>query len=167
MTQLTRKNVLSKFPAGIIAGLLIPGCLISDPSTPHASVVDRYLGTPFVDQDEPYSDPTRALGPPDGRTVALGLGAVITLRFFRDIPAGAGPDLRIIEIGPDDARARVAVSEDGVNFVEFDTPATASGASLFELDEVGLTRAQSVRIRGMDNNGNDPGFDLDAAEALH
>lgn len=143
------------------------GCLGGDLPERHASVVERYLGTPFVDPDEPYADPTRALGPPDGRTVALGLGATIELRFFRVIPNGPGPDLRIVEVGPDGARARVAVSADGQTFRTLAEPATDAAGSIYDLDEVGLDGASTVRLQGLDSNGPDPGFDLDAIEALN
>ena len=112
------------------------------------------------------SGAANALGPPDGRTVAVGRGAHVVLRFFRAVRDGPGPDLRIYEIGADGARARAAVSEDGERFVEaaedvFD-PATD-----LELGDLGLDRIFFVRLRGLDDAGPDPGFDLDAVEALH
>ena len=168
----------SKFPTVVssrwksaLLGALVAGCgggcLGTEAGERYASVVDGHLGTPFVDPSAPHADPARALGPPDGRTVALGEGASITLRFFRDIPNGAGPDLRVVEIGPDDAQALVAVSMDGRTFLEMKAPAQAGGASIFDLDDVGLPTARLVRIRGLDSSGVDPGFDLDAIEALH
>lgn len=132
----------------------------------HASAVEGYAPTPFADPEAPYLDPTRALGPPDGRTVALGEGAHVILRFFRPVPEAPGPDLRVYEVGADGARARIAVSEDGIEFVEavelFEGP-----TQTLDLEALGLERASFVRIRGVDDAGEDPGFDLDAVEALH
>jgi hypothetical protein len=85
----------------------------------HASLVLEYLETPGGDASAVYADPARSLGPPDGRTVALGLGSALSLRFFRVIPNGPGPDLRVIEIGPDGAKARIAISDDGESFFEY------------------------------------------------
>ena len=141
------------------------GCFQGDFRERHASAVDDYLATPFIDADAPFVDPRRALGPPDGRTVALGVGAYVVLRFFRDIPDGPGFDLRVYEIGNDGAEARVAVSEDGDAFFEFPQPA-AGTATTYDLDEAGVAAARFVRIRGIDDAGEEPGFDLDAVEAL-
>src|SRR5262245_4067428 len=142
------------------------GCIAGEIRDRHAAAVDSYLKTPFVDPEEPFADPLRALGPPDGRTLALGRGASITLRFFSEIPDGDGPELRIYEVGQDGDEARIAVSEDGSTFFEF--PLLASGATT-ELDLVGsgLSKALFVRVRGVDDLGVEAGFDLDAVEALH
>lgn len=143
------------------------GCLAGEVQDRYASVVDAFLPSPFLDSEAPFADPDRALGPADGRTVALGIGSTLTLRFFRDIPDGRGPDLRVVEIGPDGARAWVAVSADGVSFVEYPTPMAASTRNDLDLADVGLSRVAFVRVRGADDLGIDPGFDLDAVEALH
>jgi hypothetical protein len=143
-----------------------PACVAGEIRDRHAALVDSYLGTPFIDPEAPFMDPTRALGPPDGRTVALGIGAVITVRFFRQIPDGPGPDLRIYKVGPDGSEARVAVSVDGVSFHEFGTRAEGP-TSEYDLASIGETSAYYVRIRGVDNLGIEPGFDLDAVESLH
>jgi hypothetical protein len=146
---------------------LFPGCIASEVRYLYAAAVESYVETPFADRGAPYIDAERALGPPDGRTVALGVGGSVTLRFFEEIPNGAGPDLRIIEIGHDGARARVAVSADGVSFREFALPASSQPTSEFELDDVGLEGATFVRLRGTEDGGLDHGFDLDAVEALN
>ncbi|MEL7368955.1 MAG: hypothetical protein AAFN74_08605 [Myxococcota bacterium] len=149
----------------VLGALSFIGCFQGDFRERHASAVDRYLATPFVDEKAPFADPRRALGPPDGRTVALGVGAFIVLRFFRDIPDGPGFDLRVYEIGNDGAEARVAVSVDGDTFFEFTRPALGI-ATTFDLEDVGVPFARFVRIRGTDDAGEEPGFDLDAVEAL-
>lgn len=145
---------------------LAAGCLAGEIRDRHAAAVDAYLKTPFIDPEEPFADPTNALGPPDGRTVALGRGASITVRFFRAIPDGPGPDVRVYEVGPDGAAARVAVSEDGDYF--FELPELASGTTTeLDLEGAGISQAFFVRVRGADDLGVEPGFDLDAVEALH
>lgn len=150
----------------LISVICAGGCIAGEIRDRHAAAVESYLKTPFVDPEEPFADPTRALGPPDGRTIALGRGASITVRFFRAIPDGDGPDLRIYEVGPDGAEARTAVSEDGVTFFEF--PILAGGSSTeYDLEAAGLGEALFVRVRGVDDLGVEAGFDLDAVEALH
>jgi hypothetical protein len=150
---------------------LASGCLQGEVDR-YASVVDRYLETPFVGSTAagdraPYLEPERALGPPDGRTVALGVGAHVILRFFREIPNGPGPDLRVYEVGPDGSVARIAVSADGSIFFELDEVATGPTTEL-DLDDVTVEADIAfVRIRGVDDRGEELGFDLDAVEALH
>lgn len=153
------------FTACVFAALA-GGCIAGEVRDRHANVVDDYLMTPFVNPDQPALDPKRALGPPDGRTLALGIGASVTLRFFREIPDGPGLDLRIYEVGPDGAEARIAVSEDGSDFNELET--LASGPTTeYDFSSIGLSSVFFVRVRGADNFGIEAGFDLDAVEALH
>jgi hypothetical protein len=142
------------------------GCVPGEIRDRHAAVVETYLRTPAIEADAPAADPERALGPPDGRTLAVGRSGYVVLRFFRAIPDGPGPDLRVYEVGPDGARGRVAVSADGATF--FELPVLVEGTTT-ELDLVGATSAPVafVRIRGVDDLGVEPGFDLDAVEALH
>ncbi len=158
---------MSIFRPTLALGLLIvTGCFPGEIRDRHASVVEDYLMTPFVEADQPYLDPARALGPPDGRTVALGRGAYVILRFFRQIRDGPGPDLRIYEVGDDGAEAFVAVSTDGDEYVELTNRARGASTAL-DLAQTGLDGIRFVRIRGADDAGDEPGFDLDAAEALH
>jgi hypothetical protein len=156
---------------GVLGGLILPlatGCIAGDQQKFYASAVENFIPTPFTDPGAPYADPTRALGPADGRTVAVGIGGSVTLRFFTEIPNGPGADLRIFAVGPDGAEARVAVSLDGVVFREFALAAASGsgGTTEYDLDEAQLSTASFVRVRGMDDRGPDRGFDLDAVEAL-
>ena len=132
----------------------------------HAARVEDYLPTPFIPADAVFGDPEQALGPPDGRTVALGRGAYVVLRFFREVPDGPGPDLRIYEIGPDGAEARVAISSDAEEWIE---PADRVFGPVYNLNmsDLGIAPVFFVRIRGLDLAGQEPGFDLDAVESLH
>ncbi|MEE2901315.1 MAG: hypothetical protein VYC39_03260 [Myxococcota bacterium] len=156
-----------QFTGLCITGLYLSSCYPGVTQDLHASVVQQFLVAPGQNEEAIYADPKRGLGPPDGRTVALGLGSSLSLRFFRPIPNGAGPDLSVIELGPDGARARVAISEDGGTFFEYPLPATSGNSTLYDFDSFGLNKVTVVRIRGLDNSGEDPGFDLDALEALH
>lgn len=144
----------------------LPACITDELRDRYASVVDEYLRAPALDPASPAADPARALGPPDGRTLALGVGGAVTLRFFREIPDGPGPDLRVYEVGPDGAAARVAVSDDGAEFIELDVIASGTTTEL-DLSEAPAPSARFVRVRGTDDLGIEPGFDLDAVEALH
>ncbi len=128
-------------------------------------MVESYLRDPRAPEDAVFAKPDRALGPPDGRTVAVGVGSSVVLRFFREIPVSEGPELRIYEVGPDGAEARVAVSLGGVSFFELDDVATGPFTE-YDVELSGLDRVSHVRIRGLDNRGEEPGFDLDAIEAL-
>jgi len=157
-------NRVSRWTALLLAGSA--ACVADDFRTHFASLVEDFLPAPGLDPDAPYADPSRAVGPPDGRTVAVGEGATLLLRFFRPVENGPGPDLRVIEIGSDGARARIAVSEDSERFHEFAEPATDGGATVYDLEELGLETIRAVRVRGIDDNGDDPGFDLDAVESL-
>ena len=142
------------------------GCFPGEIRDRHAAVVDDYQPTPFLRPDQPFLDPERALGPPDGRTVALGRDASLVLRFFREIPDAPGPDLRIYEVGDDGAQARIALSSDGDHFIELDLLA-GGGSTEIDLANTGELGVTFVRVRGLDDLGLEPGFDLDAAEALH
>ncbi|MCK6549429.1 hypothetical protein L6R52_26555 [Myxococcota bacterium] len=151
--------------ATVAAGAVASGCVAPELRERYAAVVDAFEPTPAVDPSSPATDPDRALGPPDGRTVAIGLGGSITLRFFREIPDGPGPDLRIYEVGPDGAAARVAVSTDGLTYAELAELASGE-TTAWDLGSVGVDGARFVWIRGVDELGLEAGFDLDAVEAL-
>ena len=146
------------------SGLL--GCSPNEVKERHAAAGEAYEAAPDTPEDAPYNKPERALGPPDGRTLAVPRGASLTLRFFRPVREAPGPDLRIYEVGPDAAEARVAVSLDGPTIEAFDEIATGP-PTVFDLEELGLPRIYFVRIRGLDDAGEEPGYDVDALEALH
>jgi hypothetical protein len=146
--------------------LLLIACVPADLRDQHASRVETYLPSAFSPEDALFTEPERGLGPPDGRTVALDGSALLVLRFFRPIPDGPGPDLRVHELGADGAQARIGASASGADFLEFE--ALAEGLTTdFDLAELGLDGAAFVRVRGLDRAGSEPGFDLDALEALH
>lgn len=150
----------------VLATLGHAACFPGELRDRHASAVEDWQPAPDMPNDVVWSNPDRALGPPDGRTVAIGEGSTLTLRFFRPIPDANGPDVRVYEIGPDGATAEVAASEDGTSFEVWVERASGPTTAL-DLDALGLTRAAFIRIRGLDRAGREPGFDLDAVEALH
>ncbi len=148
-----------------LAGLTGAGCGPYGPPGGFAARVEHYAPAPFTPPGAPWADPSRALGPPDGRSVAVGLGAHVVLRFFIPIEDRAGADLVTYALDPGGAEAKVAVSADGARFVEW--PGRARGPSTeFDLADVGLNAAYFVRLRGLDRTGVEPGYDLDAVEAL-
>lgn len=145
--------------------LLSVSCIPTEFGDRHADRVENFLPTPFEDPASVYLDPSRALGPPDGRTVAIGRGSFVTLRFFRKVQNGPGADLQVYEIGDDGAQALVAVSDRSDIWLEF--PNRIEGpATQLDLDELNIDSISFVRIRGVDVEGDEPGFDLDAVEAL-
>lgn len=149
-----------------VAAVTFPACFPGELRDRHASAVETWLPAPDTPQDQVWSNPDRALGPPDGRTVAVGAQSTLTLRFFRSIPNANGPDVRVYEIGPDGAEANVLASEDGTTFVAWPEPARGPTTRL-DLETIGLDQASFIEIRGLDTAGAEPGFDLDAVEALH
>jgi hypothetical protein len=84
------------------------------------SVVTYSPGAGVVD---PYRDPSRALGVPDGsgsNAVALGNGGLIILRFTDNsltTSGNADHDLWIFEVGPQVENMQVSISTDGTNFI--------------------------------------------------
>ncbi|MBX2812538.1 MAG: hypothetical protein KTR25_12040 [Myxococcales bacterium] len=154
------------FTIALSAGLYVPNCIPTEFGDHHAARVEAYLPTPFVDEDARFLDPEQSLGPPDGRTVALGAGSYVILRFFREVADGPGDDLLLYEIGPDDAEARVAVSVDSDLWYEFPDKVVGQVTSL-DLKKAEMPSIFFVRIRGVDMAGHEPGYDLDAVEALH
>jgi hypothetical protein len=151
--------------ASTVVGLL--GCTDGNLQDRYASAVERYQAGPAVRSEAPYYDPARALGAPDGKTVALAEESVLVVRFFREIPDAPGSDLRLFEVGSDSSSVRVSVSADGRTFVPLTTPGLSGGATELDLDGTGLPFVSFVSLEGLDNFGTDPGFDLDAVEALH
>ena len=153
-------------PATLTLALAL-GCTDGNLQDRYAAAVDSYLAGPAVRSEAPYYEPARALGAPDGKTVALAEGSVLVVRFFREIPDAPGSDLRLFEVGADSSTVRVSVSANGTDFVPLTTPGLSGGATELDLEGTGLPGVSFVRLEGQDNFGTDPGFDLDAVEALH
>ena len=185
--------------------------LAQDLGDPWADSVIAFSPGPGAGFGEPYF-PGNVLGPPDSMAtsispsssprelLSLGTGGSIILEFIDDIIVDKeGPDFTVFEnpfyIGGDTTKSYaetgiVAVSQDGIKFVEFPydpetlaglagvtptngsedpTDPTVSGGDSFDLAEVGLPYARFVKITDADSLVQDsgPSFDLDAVVAIH
>jgi hypothetical protein len=129
------------------------------------------------------NEPGAALGPPDFRDdlaeskqyhayVTLGRGGRLVLEFTQaPFCDGAGPDLKIFEVGPLAEPVIVAVSVDGREWIEVGRTKSSDNtidlAAFVRPDDrfrfVRLTDARGVRAK--DNQW--PGADIDAVCALH
>jgi hypothetical protein len=137
------------------------------------------LGTPVNPE---RSIPENALGAPDGQNpvvnapvqnfYSLGFGGSITLAFPHPIANGEGADIKIWEssASPNAERARISVSQNGIDFVEVgevsmtgtvDFGAAFSDYVLF----VKITDISNPAQFG--NNQVSDGYDVDAVECLH
>lgn len=158
---------------------------------------DNVLGPP--DPDQAINATNAASGPEE--LLSLGHGGEITLAFTDNVIVdNPGPDFLIFENvfmnlwtgNPFIEAATVAVSQDGLHFVEFPwdtltcsglagahvvkstanpTDPELSGADPFDLQDVGLSWIRYVRITDMGDRwqeGRDnQDFDLDAVVAIH
>src|SRR5205814_8891348 len=55
------REALSIVLWGLLAGSST-SCVVGEIRDRHAAAVDSYLGTPFIDPNQPFMEPTRALG---------------------------------------------------------------------------------------------------------
>lgn len=145
--------------------------------TPFADRVAAYNPVVVTDRPEPANrDPALALGPPDGRSVSLGDGGSLAVRFFDNTLTGSGspqPDLRVHEGGGDAEATFVEVSRDGVTWIAVGR--VVGGVSTVDLDAFGLGPAERlffVRLTDDSEDGDQNGAsaavgaDLDAVAAL-
>jgi hypothetical protein len=145
-------------------------------------VVSFTPGTYLFGSEPPASgDAFKALGPPGGKPVPLGLGGQITLEFVNTVIIdGPGDDLQINAFSPGsgsqelDNRAEVLVSADGVSFVSLGAIGPGGPSFSKDLSGTGLTQIRFVRIvdsgrcclSGNPRGGGD-GFNVESVEALH
>jgi hypothetical protein len=101
-----------------------------------------------------------ALGPPDGVTVALGIGGSVDLGLDQAVPNRAGADLLVRETAGGSFRAEVSVDGDDF-FVVRDCP---GGECQLDLSEAGLASASFVRITSL---APDVSAEIDAVMAVH
>lgn len=120
--------------------------------------------------------PEPALGPPnysgrtsDGSFATLGCGGALTLQFTDNVLVDlSGPDLYVFEVGPDVEAMELAISVDGLDWI--DVGGIEGGRS--EVDIAGAAQAgvsyRFVRLTddGADCSGNFPGADVDAVAAI-
>jgi hypothetical protein len=101
-----------------------------------------------------------ALGPPDGASVALGVGGTVDLGLESAVRNGAGTDL--IVHATDAAGFRVEAGDDGQHYVPLrDCP---GGECQLDLSEAGLAGASYLRITAL---AAELGAEIDAVSAIH
>jgi hypothetical protein len=119
------------------------------------------------------ADALDALGPPDNRTVSLGVGGSLVLQIFPPLLSEAGIDLLVHEAGARsggvDENYRVEASEDGLEYVQIaDCP---GGRCRLELTQTSLGRAQALRITDLPSDEGEvapaTGADIDAVSLSH
>jgi galactose oxidase-like protein len=101
-----------------------------------------------------------ALGPPDGTTVALGIGGRVDLGLDGAVRNGAGTDLIVHATAA--ASFRVEAGDDGDHYVALrDCP---GGECQLDLSEAGLAGASYLRITSL---SPDLGAEIDAVSEIH
>jgi len=123
---------------------------------------ERRNGSPLP---PPFRNPAKALGPADGRAVALGLGGELVLAFDRPVQNLEGDDVRLVHSG-NGARNRedsamVRVSRDGRTWTEV---GEVSGSGAVDFGDLAAVRFVEVTDTTPDAGpGSVDGYDLDAA----
>jgi hypothetical protein len=144
--------------------LALGGSLCSGAATPWLDAVvsfDRPSGSSNL--GGPASD---ALGPRNYTFVSIDAPETLVLAFTDNSAAdGPGADLAIHALYDCPAIVDVYTSEDNVTYVHL---GTVSRTVEFDLaDYPTLDYANYLKFVGLDDDGAHPGYDLDAAEALH
>ena len=148
----------------IILGIVLRGSLCFAATTPWLDAVvsfDRPGGS--SDLGGPAAD---ALGPRDRTFVSIDVPETLVLAFT-DNSAGNGPgnDLAIYELYNCASMVDVYAGQDDATYIRL---GTIQGSAEFDLaDYPGLPYVNYVKFVGLDDDGEHPGYDLDAAEALH
>lgn len=164
-------------------GDMASGCAFtpaSETGTCHASELISYspglqTNGSLIDADR--SNPNMALDAPDqsnapGGFVSLGVGGSITLGFNGNVTDGPGDDLLIFETsfngddcsGAGDERADIAVSQDGLVFVDLGTICRDGGV---DISTSGLAYVSQVRITNAASTTTLDGYDVDGVIAIH
>ena len=125
--------------------------------------------------NEIHRDPTQALGIPDYTTpsapgfIALGCDGSVVLQFTDNVLVDSeGVDLYVFEVGPLVEATELAISHDGINWIEVGEIAGGrSDIDIAEFVETGETY-NFVRLanRSSDCGGQTPGADIDAVAAV-
>jgi hypothetical protein len=107
-----------------------------------------------------------ALGPNDGKYVSIDIPETLILAFTDNTAFdGAGNDLRIYQVIAGDSDVRISASKDNSTYVEL---GTFDGDVLLDFSNYsGLEYVNYLKFVGLQNGGNDAGYDLDAVEALN
>jgi len=141
-------------------------------------VVDFQVGTP-PPRDPRWADPRTTLGPPDfdpkrvnpahPRDVVLGCGGTLVVRFTDNaLVDTAGPDLYVYEVGPAIEPMQLAISRDGLTWI--DVGRIAGGTAEIDIAAVAGPgeRFSHVRITDLKRacGAPYPGADIDAIGAI-
>jgi hypothetical protein len=133
-------------------------------------------GTPWLDAVVSFDRPSGssdsggsasdALGPQNYTFVSIDVPETLVLAFTDNSAAdGPGADLAVRELYNCSAMVDVFAGEDNVTYTHL---GTISGTVEFDLaDYPTLHYVNYLKFVGLDDDGEHPGYDLDAAEALH
>jgi len=163
--------------ATVIGGVDFPGGASSFADAVVAYTPVIIAGSPAV----PDRNPARALGTPDYdglvcanpatcTSVSLGQGGSLTLEFVGNRLTGSGSnalDLWIFEVGPDVEDTFVAISRDGVTYVDIGKVFGATAG--IDIDAFGIGPTDEFRfVRLVDDRfeGGASGADIDAVGAI-
>ena len=129
--------------------------------------------------DEPFDDPSRAIGPPDNKGVALGnapdegtSGELIVAFDSNRLINIEGDDLYIFEIGPQAEKSIIAISTDGEEWVDIGMiEGSTRSLDLANFPEIPDNAAyRYVRLRdfpnGKSSGGPFGGPDIDSVGAI-
>lgn len=121
-------------------------------------------------------NPEAALGPPtyvgnnnDGSFTTLGCNGMLDVQFTDNALIDLeGPDLYVFEVGPDVEGTQLAISQDGITWI--DVGGIAGGRSEVDIASVATPGASYRFVRlvddGEDCRGRFPGADIDAIAAI-
>lgn len=115
----------------------------------------------------PIDSPDIILGSDTLGALSLPTGSFVTVGFTDEtVIDGPGNDIFIPEIGAEGEQAEVFVSSNAVDFFPIGI-GNGGTTSVFDLSSINFTEAvEAIRIVGLDNGGNSPGFDVVNVEVL-
>ena len=123
---------------------------------------------------ETHSDPTRAMGPPDGKYTSLGRDGHIVVTMGSLFYDGRGPDIRVYEVGSlqggGDEGFDVYISKAGAQWIKVATEVKNDPGTIFASIDIfpNLGPYRYIKIVNRSpRGGSTPGADIDAIEVLH
>ena len=123
---------------------------------------------------ETHSDPTRAIGPPDGKYTSLGRDGYIVITMKSLFYDGRGADIRIYEVGSlqggEDEVFDVYISKAGAQWIKAATDVKNDPGTIFASVDISPNLGPYRYIKIVNRSprgGGTPGADIDAIEVLH
>ena len=124
LTALAASSLLYCFSPSQSSAVIIGGIDFPSGATSFADAVSSY--SPGTNVGPGWNDPNTALGTPDftggpNRTVSLGTGGSLVLQFTDNALTTSGDathDLHIFEVGSVVEAMNIAISEDGITFID-------------------------------------------------